>query len=209
MTVEQIAHAADEEFALTSKPTQPKRAAKPKEEIPVIHRFDEPFRDIGRKRWYNGCGSDSPDIVFVDSWPGEEIKRTNRPLADRVGKCLQWLLKLADINPGRCYYTYAVKFPFAAGKKPSATDRHLCETMLREELARLNPKVVVAFGADAWAAVADARKHPFICCRGEPVAQMKVPPSPEAKALLIGAPDLVRRWLFPTFNLPQVINRSH
>lgn len=139
---------------LPPTPTKPKRAKSVKAEIPVIHRFDEPFKDFGRRRWYNGCGSDHPDIVFVDSWPGEEIKRTNRPLADRVGRCLQWLLKLADISPARCYYTYAVKFPFQNGKKPSATERHLCETMLREELELLKPKVVVAFGSDAWAAVA-------------------------------------------------------
>ena len=83
---------------LSPSPKKPKKASKVKEEIPVIHRFDEPFKDFGRRRWYNGCGSNHPDIVFVDSWPGEEIKRTNRPLADRVGRCLQWLLKLSDIS---------------------------------------------------------------------------------------------------------------
>ena len=182
---------------LPPAPPKPKREKKAKEEIPVIHRFDEPFKDFGRRRWYNGCGSERPDIVFVDSWPGEEIKRTNRPLADRVGRCLQWLLKLADISPARCYYTYAVKFPFPNGKKPSATDKHLCETMLREELERLNPKVVVAFGSDAWAAVSDARKHPFACCRGEPVWFCDLPP-------VDGMPQRTH-WLFPTFNLPQVM----
>ena len=182
---------------LPPSPKKPRKASKAKEEIPVIHRFDEPYRDIGRKRWYNGCGSEHPDIVFVDSWPGEEIKRTNRPLADRVGRCLQWLLKCADIDPQRCYYTYAVKFPFPNGKKPSATDKHLCETMLREELERLNPKVVVAFGSDAWAAVADARHYPFACCRGEPFWFCDLPP-------VDGMPHRTH-WLFPTFNLPQVM----
>lgn len=172
--------------------------ASTKVDVPVIHRFGEPHKDIGGRRWYNGCGSESPDIVFVDSWPGDEIKRTNRPLSDRVGRCLQWLLKLADINPGRCYYTYAVKFPFPNGKKPSATDKHLCETMLREELETLNPKVVVAFGSDAWAAVADARKHPFACCRGEPLWFCDMPDDS-------GSTPKRAYWLFPTFNLPQVM----
>ena len=182
---------------LPPSPKKPRKASKAKEEVPVVHRFDESHRDIGRKRWYNGCGSEHPDIVFVDSWPGEEIKRTNRPLADRVGRCLQWLLKCADIDPKRCYYTYAVKFPFPNGKKPSATDKHLCETMLREELELLRPKVVVAFGSDAWAAVADARHYPFACCRGEPVWFCDLPP-------VDGMPHRTY-WLFPTFNLPQVM----
>ena len=205
---------------LLASPKKPKKAAKEKEEIPVIHRFDEPFKDFGRRRWYNGCGSDHPDIVFVDSWPGEEIKRTNRPLADRVGRCLQWLLKCSDIDPQRCYYTYAVKFPFPNGKKPSATDKHLCETMLREELELLRPKVVVAFGSDAWAAVADARHYPFTCCRGEPVKTwstsdltfplgVTLDPTKDEDLILhkAGNPDqrLPTHWLFPTFNLPQVM----
>jgi len=157
------------------------------QDAPEIHRFDEPYKDIGGKRWYNGCGNPQADVVFVDSWPGDEIKRTNRPLSDRVGKCLRWLLKQADISADRCYYTYTVKYPFSAGKKPSSTDKAKCATMLGDEIRAIAPKVVVAFGADAWAAVADARMYPFACCRGEPV------------------PTSAGWMLFPTYNLPQVM----
>ena len=156
-------------------------------EIPEVHRFDEPHRDIAGKRWYNGVGNPNAEIVFVDSWPGDEIKRTNRPLSDRIGKCLQWLLKLVDISPSRCYYTYAVKFPVGTGRKPSGADKALCATMLREEIELVSPRVVVAFGADAWAAVANAREYPFACCRGEPVTED------------------TGRTLFPTYNLAQVM----
>ena len=156
-------------------------------EIPQVDRFEEPYKDIGGKRWYNGCGNPNADIVFVDSWPGDEIKRTNRPLTDRVGKCLQWLLRQAGIDPKRCYYTYTVKWPLSAGRKPSSTDKAVCATMLGQEVRTVAPKVVVAFGADAWAAVADAREQPFACCRGEPV------------------PTSAGWTLFPTYNLPQVM----
>ena len=158
-------------------------------EVPEVHRFDEPHRDINGKRWYNGCGNPHADVLFVDSWPGDEIKRTNRPLADRTGKCLQWLLRQAGIQADRCYYTYAVKWPVPAGKKPSSTDKARCATMLREEIEAVSPKVVVAFGADAWAAVADARACPFACCRGEPMP----------------AEGGTGRMLFPTYNLAQVM----
>lgn len=156
------------------------------QETPEVHRFDAPHMDIRGKRWYNGCGNPHADILFVDSWPGDEIKRTNRPLSDRIGRCLQWLLKLAGINSNRCYYTYMVKYPIASGKKPSSNDKAVCATMLREEIEAVNPKVVVAFGSDAWSAVANAREMPFSCCRGEPV-------------LAEG------RTLFPTYNLAQVM----
>ena len=129
-------------------------------DAPEVHRFDEPHRDINGKRWYNGCGNPHADILFVDNWPGDEIKRTNRPLSDRVGRCLQWLLRLAGIDPRRCYYTYAVKYPFGTGKKPSGADKAACATMLREEIEAVSPKVVVAFGSDAWAAVAGAHSAP-------------------------------------------------
>lgn len=129
-------------------------------DAPEVHRFDEPHRDINGKRWYNGVGNPNADILFVDNWPGDEIKRTNRPLADRTGKCLQWLLRLAGIDPRRCYYTYAVKYPFGAGRKPSGVDKAACATMLREEIEAVSPKVVVAFGSDAWAAVAGAHSAP-------------------------------------------------
>lgn len=156
-----------------------------KPEAPVVHRFEEPYRDIGGKRWYNGVGNPGADILFVDSWPGDEVKRTNRPLSDRTGRCLQWLLKLSDIDPKRCYYTYAVKFPMG-GKKPTAAEKHACEVMLAEEIEAVKPKVVVAFGADAWASVADVKTHPFGCCRGEPVKEGD-------------------NLLFATLNLPQVM----
>ena len=51
-------------------PPSPRKEPKAKEEVPVIHRFDEPFKDFGRRRWYNGCWSYRPDIVFMDSRPG-------------------------------------------------------------------------------------------------------------------------------------------
>ena len=156
-------------------------------DAPEVHRFDETHRDIAGKRWYNGVGNPNADILFVDNWPGDEIKRTNRPLSDRVGKCLQWLLRLAEIDPRRCYYTYMVKYPFGTGKKPSGADKAACATMLREEIEAVSPKVVVAFGSDAWAAVAPARERPFACCRGEPVV------TDTAKTL------------FPTYNLAQVM----
>lgn len=178
-------------------PPSPKKASKAKAEIPEIHRFDEVYRDIGGKRWYNGLGAPDADIVFVDAWPDEGIKRTNRPLKDRVGGCLQWLLKNAGISPARCYYTYSVKWPVPSWKKPDAAARKTCALMLREELEAVNPKVVVCFGADAWAAVADSRKHPFACCRGEPVWFCDLPP-------VDGMPQRTH-WLFPTFNLAQVM----
>lgn len=180
------------------------RKVERQQELPVIHRFDDVYRDIGGKRWYNGLGSPDADIVFVDSWPGDEIRRTNRPLADRVGRCLQWLLKCAGISPSRCYYTYAVKWSIPNGKKPSATDRKLCATMLSEEISAVGPKVVVAFGADAWAAVADVRSYPFACCRGEPVAVDEELVTPMAAGESDGH-EKRRTWLFPTFNLSQVM----
>jgi len=161
--------------------------SKPVAEEEAIHRFEESHRDLAGKRWYNGVGNPDADVVFVDGWPGDEIKRTNRPLTDRVGKCLQWLLRNAGVDPARCYYTYVVKYPIPTGKKPSSTDKKRCATMLAEELAAVKPKVVVAFGTDAWAAVANARERPFACCRGEPV--------------VTDAPYV----LFPTLNLPQVL----
>lgn len=161
-------------------------ASKTDDAVPEIHRFDGLTAEIGGRTWINGIGNAPCDVVLVDTWPSDDVRRSRRPFTDRSGRVLTNLLREAGLSPQRCYATYAVKFPAAQGRKPSARDRKLCQTMLREEIARADPRVVVALGSDAWASLVDVRAYPHGKSRGEPL-------------------EIDGRTYFATFNLGQVM----
>jgi DNA polymerase len=120
-----------------------------------------------------GEGSRRARLVLVGEQPGDEEDRTGRPFVGPAGRLLRELLDDVGVNPGEVYITNAVKhFSWEPrGKRrlhktPAQREIEACHAWLEGEIAAIAPRVIVALGGTALAAllgrkakVGEARKQ--------------------------------------------------
>ncbi|MEK1890497.1 MAG: UdgX family uracil-DNA binding protein [Phyllobacterium sp.] len=107
-----------------------------------------------------GHGPSRARIVLVGEQPGDKEDLAGKPFVGRAGMVLDECLAQADVDRDQCYVTNAVKhFKFEQrGKrrlhsKPNAGEIEACSWWLNNELRLINPKIVVALGGTAAAAL--------------------------------------------------------
>jgi DNA polymerase len=103
-----------------------------------------------------GEGPAPAPLMLVGEQPGDHEDRAGEPFVGPAGRILDEALAAAGIDRARTYVTNAVKhFKWEArGKRrihqrPNATEVTACKAWLDDELARVDPEVVVALGAVA------------------------------------------------------------
>lgn len=108
-----------------------------------------------------GEGSSSASIMLVGEQPGEEEDLRGRPFVGPAGRVLDDALKRAGLERNDLYITNAVKhFKWQPRgkrrlhKRPDAAEIAACNHWLEAEVARINPRIIVALGASALRAVA-------------------------------------------------------
>jgi len=102
--------------------------------------------------------------MLVGEQPGDEEDRAGRPFVGPAGKLLSRALSDAGFRPADIFVTNAVKhFSFELrGKRrihktPTQRQVAACQHWLEREIAGIHPRVIVALGATALAAVMGKR----------------------------------------------------
>lgn len=99
---------------------------------------------------------DSPVMVIGEA-PGADEVTMLRPFVGRSGQHLQWLLQHeASLKWGLLYVTNVVLFRPPGNRQPYPFEVKASTGRLMEELAIIQPVLVLAFGATAWSALEDA-----------------------------------------------------
>jgi uracil-DNA glycosylase len=103
-----------------------------------------------------GEGPAPAPLMLVGEQPGDHEDRAGEPFVGPAGRILDEALAAAGIDRARTYVTNAVKHFKWEGRgkrrihqRPNATEVTACKAWLDEELARVDPEVVVALGAVA------------------------------------------------------------
>ena len=109
-----------------------------------------------------GEGKRSAKVVFVGEQPGDQEDRAGHPFVGPSGRLLDGALERAGLDRSEAYVTNAVKHfkwvPDPNGKRrihktPNASEVRACHPWLDEEIAVVQPRVIVALGATAAKAV--------------------------------------------------------
>jgi uracil-DNA glycosylase family protein len=159
-----------------------------------------------------GAGSADARVMFVGEVPGDSEDRAGAPFVGPAGKLLDDALAEAAIERRDVYVTNVVKhFKFTRrGKrrihdKPDRYEIVACRPWLDEELAIVQPEILVLLGATAAQAVLGPRFR-VTQERGRPI------PSDEAAALMAAAaarartaPPVPARWTFATVHPSSVL----
>jgi DNA polymerase len=107
-----------------------------------------------------GAGPVGASVLLVGEQPGDNEDLEGEPFVGPAGRLLDDALRAADIQADAVYVTNAVKhFKWEPRgkrrihKRPSAVEIQACHTWLEQELALVQPRVVVCLGATAARAV--------------------------------------------------------
>jgi len=111
-----------------------------------------------------GAGGSRAPLMLVGEQPGDEEDKQGKPFVGPAGRLLRSLLAEAGLEPDEFYLTNAVKhFTWEPrGKRrihktPAQRDVAACAAWLEAEIAAVRPKVIVALGATALAALTHKR----------------------------------------------------
>ncbi len=93
-----------------------------------------------------GVGPKDADILFVGEGPGEQEDLKGEPFVGPAGRFLDDMLSIIDLSRENCYISNIVKCRPPNNRDPLETEQDACIGYLRNQVALLQPKIVVCLG---------------------------------------------------------------
>ncbi len=93
-----------------------------------------------------GVGKKNADIMFVGEGPGEQEDLKGEPFVGAAGKLLDDMLSIIDINRNNCYIANIVKCRPPKNRDPEPYEQDACVPYLRNQVALVQPKIIVCLG---------------------------------------------------------------
>lgn len=103
-----------------------------------------------------GHGNPNAEIVFVGEAPGFHEDKQGLPFVGAAGKLLTELLSSIGIDREDVYIANILKCRPPGNRDPLPEEIKACRPILFEQLAIINPKVVVTLGAFAMRTILDS-----------------------------------------------------
>ena len=93
-----------------------------------------------------GVGNKNADILFVGEAPGEQEDLSGTPFVGRAGQLLDKFLYAIDVKREDVYIANILKCRPPKNRDPKPEEEDACIGFLREQVALINPKVIVCLG---------------------------------------------------------------
>lgn len=94
-----------------------------------------------------GIGNEHADIMFVGEGPGEQEDLKGEPFVGPAGQLLDDMLSIIDLDrKSNCYIANIVKCRPPRNRDPLETEQDSCIGYLRNQVALVQPKVIVCLG---------------------------------------------------------------
>ena len=94
-----------------------------------------------------GVGVKNADVMFVGEGPGEQEDLQGEPFVGPAGKLLDDMLSIIDIErKSNCYIANIVKCRPPRNRDPLETEQDACIGYLRNQVALIQPKIIVCLG---------------------------------------------------------------
>lgn len=99
-----------------------------------------------RKNVVFGVGERNADIMLVGEGPGEQEDLKGEPFVGAAGHLLDDMLSIIDIDRTNCYIANIVKCRPPRNRDPEEGEQDACIDYLRNQVALVQPKVIVCLG---------------------------------------------------------------
>ncbi len=93
-----------------------------------------------------GVGPKHADVMFIGEGPGEQEDLKGEPFVGAAGKLLDDMLSIIDLNRENCYIANIVKCRPPRNRDPLETEQDACIDYLRNQVALIQPKIIVCLG---------------------------------------------------------------
>lgn len=94
-----------------------------------------------------GVGKRDTDVLFVGEGPGEQEDLLGEPFVGPAGKLLDDMLSILDLDrSANCYIANIVKCRPPRNRDPLETEQEACIGYLRNQVALIQPKIIVCLG---------------------------------------------------------------
>jgi DNA polymerase len=93
-----------------------------------------------------GTGNRKADLLFVGEAPGEQEDLSGVPFVGRAGQLLDKFLYAVDIDREDVYIANILKCRPPKNRDPLPEEEDACIEYLREQVALIDPKVIVCLG---------------------------------------------------------------
>jgi DNA polymerase len=108
-----------------------------------------PLHAQGRRQVVFGVGNARADLMFVGEAPGADEDRQGEPFVGRAGQLLTKIIEAIDLRREDVYIANVIKCRPPGNRNPEPVEVATCEPFLREQIAIIQPKVIVALGTFA------------------------------------------------------------
>ena len=100
-----------------------------------------------RKNVVFGVGNPQSNVLFVGEGPGEQEDLRGEPFVGPAGKLLDDMLSIIDLDRKKnCYIANIVKCRPPGNRDPLETEQDACGGYLEQQIALIQPKVIVCLG---------------------------------------------------------------
>lgn len=99
-----------------------------------------------RSRTVPGSGPSTAEVMFVGEAPGQREDEQGVPFVGPAGKFLDELLAAAGLSRDTVYVTNVVKCRPPGNRDPEPAEIDACRAFLDEQLAIVNPRIIVTLG---------------------------------------------------------------
>lgn len=99
-----------------------------------------------RKQTVFGVGNTSAELVIVGEAPGANEDQQGLPFVGRAGRLLDEMLQAIELDRTRVYICNVLKCSPPMNRDPNAEEIACCTPYLEQQLALLQPKLILAVG---------------------------------------------------------------
>ena len=102
-----------------------------------------------------GIGIKNADVMFIGEGPGEQEDLQGEPFVGPAGKLLDDMMSIIDLDRTNVYIGNIVKCRPPHNRDPLETEQDACIEYLRNQVALIQPKIIVCLGRIAAKRIID------------------------------------------------------
>ena len=93
-----------------------------------------------------GVGNPEAEIMLIGEGPGEQEDLQGVPFVGPAGKLLDSMLQMIDLDRSKVYIANMVKCRPPRNRDPQPTEQAACRHWLDQQIALVDPKIIVCLG---------------------------------------------------------------
>lgn len=101
---------------------------------------------LGRRQVVFGVGAPQARLMFVGEAPGEDEDKQGEPFVGRAGQLLTKIIEAIGLTREQVYIANVIKCRPPGNRNPEPDEVQTCEPFLFQQIALVQPRVVVALG---------------------------------------------------------------